>query len=341
MDETTKMRFTNQYVLIISLVFSTLLINGCSKKENSGSKSSNDQVVAKVNGEEITIHQVNFQLSRMGQMNQEQAKLASRQVLANLVTQEMLKQKALEAKLDQDPAIIQTMAFSKDQLLAQAYLQKTLSKTPKASATEIDDFYNEHPELFESRRIFRLQELVVNIPKEKFSFAESALKPMKDINEVVGWLKDNNYPLTVNTNVKAAEELPMLVLKKMQNLKDGEILLVPTNKTFNILQIAGSQTQPISRAKATPIIEQYYFNQNKNKLVNSEIIALNEKANIEFIGAFSDMKKSDLLNKDAPKTEALPEAKSKQETKTTEDGANKKSTLDVNPSSINKGLSGL
>jgi hypothetical protein len=133
----------------------------------------------------------------------------------------------------------------------------------------------------------------------------------------------------------------MLVLKKMQNLKDGEILIVPTNKTFNILQIAASQTQPINRAKATPIIEQYFFNQNKNKIANNEITALNEKAKIEFIGAFSDMKKSDLLKKDVAKAESLPEANSESETKTTEDGENKKSNLEVNPSSINKGLSGL
>jgi len=335
------MRISNQQLLISALLLSTLLISGCGKKENTGSKQSNDQVVAKVNGEEITIHQVNFQLSRMGQMSQEQAKVASKQVLASLVTQEMLKQKALEAKLDQDPAIIQTLAFSKDQLLAQAYLQKTVSKTPKASTSEIDTFYKEHPELFESRRVFRLQELVVNIPKEKFAETELSLKPMKDISAVVNWLKENKYPVTVNSNVKAAEELPMLVLKKMQNLKDGEILIVPTNKTFNILQIAASQTQPINRAKATPIIEQYFFNQNKNKIANNEITALNEKAKIEFIGAFSDMKKSDLLKKDVAKAESLPEANSESETKTTEDGENKKSNLEVNPSSINKGLSGL
>ncbi len=335
------MRITNQQFLLPLLLLLALVISGCGKSEKAGAKQSNDQVVAKVNGEEITIHQVNFQLSRMGQMNQEQAKLASKQVLANLVTQEMLKQKALEAKLDQDPAIIQTLAFTKDQLLAQAYLQKTISKTPKASSNEIDTFYKEHPELFENRRLYRLQELVVNIPKEKFEETESALKPMKDINDVVNWLKDKKYPVTVNSNVKAAEELPMLVLKKMQNLQDGEILLVPTNKTFNILQIAGSQTQPISRAKATPIIEQYFFNQNKNKIANSEIIALNEKANIEFAGAFSDMKKSDLLKINQVKAEASSSNVSKPETKSTEVSEDKKSNVDVNQSSINKGLSGL
>jgi hypothetical protein len=312
------MRISNLKFLISLLLLSALTIAGCGKKENTASKQSNDQVVAKVNGEEITIHQVNFQLSRMGQMSQEQAKLASKQVLANLVTQEMLK----------------------DQLLAQAYLQKTIEKAPKASTSEIDSFYKEHPELFENRRVFRLQELVVNISKDKFADTEATLKAIKGINEVATWLRDNNYPFTVNSNVKAAEELPMALLNKLQGLKDGEMMFVPNDKTFNILQITASQTQPISRSKATPIIEQYFFNQNKNNVAKKEMLALNEKANIEFVGAFSDMKKSDLLKTNEAKTVA-PKVETKPQTTSADDIKDKKSNVDVNPSSINKGLSGL
>lgn len=335
------MRITNQQFLLPLLLLLALVISGCGKSEKAGAKQSNDQVVAKVNGEEITIHQVNFQLSRMGQMNQEQAKIASKQVLASLITQEILKQKALETKLDQDPMILQALALSKDQLLAQAYLQKTIEKAPKASTEEIDSFYKEHPELFENRRVFRLQELVVNIDKYKFAETEATLKTIKDINQIATWLRDNNYPFTVNSNVKAAEELPMALLNKLQGLKDGEIMFVPNNKTFNILQITASQTQPISRTKATPIIEQYFFNQNKNKLAKKEMLALNEKANIEFVGAFSDMKKSDLLDKNAVKEGTTSDNDTKPETKSTEVSEDKKSNVDVNQSSINKGLSGL
>jgi EpsD family peptidyl-prolyl cis-trans isomerase len=334
------MSVKKQQLLIAALLISTLLIGGCSKKENAGSKKSNDQVVAKVNGEEITIHQVNFQLSRMGQMSQEQAKTASKQVLANLVTQEMLKQKALEAKLDQDPMILQALALSKDQLLAQAYLQKTLEKAPKASTSEIDNFYKEHPELFENRRIFRLQELVVNIGKDKFEEASESLKT-KSIDEIASWLKDKKYSFSVNSNVKAAEEMPMGLLNRLQTLKDGAILLVPNDKTFNILQVVASQTQPITRSKATPIIEQYFFNQNKNSLAKKEMIALNEKAKIEFVGAFSDMKKSDLLKSNEEKAEVAPKVETKPQTKSAGDIKDKKSNVDLNPSSINKGLSGL
>ncbi len=334
------MRLTNQFFLVL-LVSSSLLI-GCDKKENTSSKSSNDQVVAKVNGEEITIHQVNFLLGRMGQLNEAQAKLASKQVLGNLVAQQLLKQKALESKLDQDPIILQALASSKDQLLAQAYLERMIAKAPKPSTSEIDDFYKAHPELFENRRVFRLQELVVNISKDKFSETAASLKT-KNINEIAAWLRDKNYSFNVNSNVKAAEEIPMELLKRLQVLKDGEILLVPNSKTFNILQVTASQNQPISRSKATPIIEQYFLNQNKTNLAKKELIALNEKAKIEFVGSFSDMKKADLVKPDEISTNAeMPkQAEPNAQSKPAEDKAAQKSKLDANSSSINKGLSGL
>jgi hypothetical protein len=236
--------------------------------------------------------------------------------------------------------ILQALALSKDQLLAQAYLQKTLEKVPKASTNEIDVFYKEHPELFENRRIFRLQELVVNISKDKFAETSESLKN-KSIDEVASWLKDKKYSFSVNSNVKAAEEIPMELLNRLQVLKDGAILLVPNDKTFNILQVVASQTQPISRAKATPIIEQYFFNQNKNNLAKKEMIALNEKAKIEFVGAFSDMKKADLIKTNEFKAKAIPKNEDKSETNSADVAKDKKSKVDVNSSSINKGLSGL
>jgi EpsD family peptidyl-prolyl cis-trans isomerase len=336
------MRLTNQYWLVL-LIAASLVLAGCNKKSQADSKKSNSQVVAMVNGDEITIHQVNFQLGRMGQMNEAQAKLAAKQVLTSLVGQQLLKQQALDSKLDRDPMVLQALESTKDQLLAQAYLEKLMAKAPKPSTSEIDSFYKEHPELFEKRRVFRLQELVVNISKDKFAETAASLQAIKGINEIATWLKDKNYIFTVNSNVKAAEQLPLEVLKKLQLLKDGEVLLLPTDKSFNIIQIAASETAPIARAKATPIIEQYFLNQNKTSLAKKEMVALNEKANIEFIGAFSDMKKSELINSDAAKagaeTNAPPEASA--QSKPAEDKSSQTAKSTANPSSIDKGLSGL
>ena len=332
------MRLTNQFLFLL-LIGSSVVLTSCGKKDEAASKKSDTQVVAMVNGDEITIHQVNFQLQRMGQMNEAQGKAAAKQVLARLVEMQLLKQKAIETKLDKDPAVLQAMESSKDQMLAQAYLEKLITKTPKASAAEIDTFYKEHPELFENRRVFRLQELIVTVDKDKFAETETSLKGIKGINEIATWLKDKNLPFTINSNVKAAEQLPLELLKKLQVLKDGEVLIVSTATGLNVVHIAASQVVPITRAKATPVIEQYFFNLNKTKLAKQEMVALNEKAKIEFVGAFKDMKKSELTQ---PETIQTAPEQTKVEAETASSTASKKTDKqNANAASIEKGLSGL
>ena len=329
------------FLLFISV---TITLSACGKKGDASTKKSDTQVVAIVNGDEITIHQVNFQLSRMGQMNEAQAKLASKKVLTRLIEMQLLKQQAIEQKLDKNPGLLQALEASKDQMLAQAYLETMMAKAPKPSSSEIDEFYKSHPELFENRRVFRLQELMVNIDKSKFSEIEVSLKDIKGINEIAAWLKEKNYPFSANAAVKEAETLPSDMLKKLQVLKDGEILILPTEGALHIIHLAASQAAPISRIKATPIIEQYFMNQNKTNLAKKEMTALNEKAKIEFTGTFADMKKADLINPSsiASNETAAPASDVNADgTKPVDSALEKTSKSNASKSSIDKGLSGL
>lgn len=327
-------------LLFILLIAATITLSSCGKKVEATSKKSDSQVVAVVNGDEITIHQVNFQLSRLGQMNETQAKVASKKVLSKLVELQLLKQQAIEQKLDKNPGMLQAMEATKDQMLAQAYLETLLAKAPKPSNSEVDEFYKTHPELFENRRVFRLQELVVNADQSKLAEAEASLKGIKGINEIAAWIKEKKYPVVANTAVKEAEALPSDMLKKLQVLKDGEVLILPSEGALHVIHLAASQTAPITRSKATPIIEQYFVNQNKVNLAKKEMLALNEKAKVEFAGSFSDMKKSDLIE---PSTIAQSEqaAQSTAVKSDTDKAAQKIVKPNNSPSAIDKGLSGL
>ena len=327
-------------LLFLLLIATTIMLSACGKKGEASAKKSDTQVVAIVNGDEITIHQVNFQLSRMGQMNEAQAKVASKGVLSRLIEMQLLKQQAIDQKLDKNPVLLQALESSKDQMLAQAYLETMMAKAPKPSSAEIDGFYKSHSELFENRRVFRLQELIVNIDKSKFADTEASLKSLGSINNIAVWLKDKNYPFNVNSSVKAAEQLPSDLLKKLQVMKDGEVLILPAPDALHILNISASQTVPITRIKATPIIEQYFMNQNKTSLAKKEMTALNEKAKIEFIGTFADMKKADLINPESIASNSGANLKT-DTTKPADSVAQKKSKSNASTSSIDKGLSGL
>lgn len=76
--------------LIIALVLA-----GCGDKD----EKTATQVAAQVNGEEITVHQINFAMQRMSNVAPEQAKETSIQVLKGLVDKQLLVQQALEDKL--------------------------------------------------------------------------------------------------------------------------------------------------------------------------------------------------------------------------------------------------
>jgi len=320
---------------VVSVLLMTVTLVACGDK-NGESKKSDTQVVAKVNGDEISIHQVNLQLGRVGKVDAAQSKAISQQIVAKLVDQQLLTQKALEEKLDRDPRVLQILEASKSEILAQAYLEKISTKAKKPTAAEIDTFYIEHPELFEKRRLFKLQELVIQASPDKYAEIEAGVKDIKNINEVATWLKDHQFQFTANSNVRAAEQLPSNVLKVLQPLADGELLLVKTDKSLNVVHLAASQSQPIARDKATPVIEQYFLNLNKTNLIKDELKALKDKAKIEYVGAFADMSKlaaqpvekaTEQMNKDT-----LPSATAESATKAGETKA---------PSAIDKGLSGL
>lgn len=318
--------------LVLVTSFS-LILAACGDK-GSDQKAST-QVVAKVNGDEISVHQVNLQLSRAGKVTEEQSKEISKKIVSKLVDQQLLLQKAKESKLDRDPQILQVLEAAKAEMLAQAYLERVASKAQKPSSTEMDKFYSEHPELFSKRRVFRLQELVVNTTPEKFESIQTGIKDLKGINEVAAWLKDHSYAFNVNSNVKPAEQLSGNLLKILQPLEDGKFIVVNTGNGLNIVNLAASQEQPIARDKAEPIIQQYFLNKHKNELIKSELEALRSKASIEYLGEFSDMKDTaskTTSNKD--ESNAFDKADSEKK----EENANKPSE---EQSAIDKGLSGL
>src|SRR5262245_8348676 len=86
---------------LVAIVCTGLLLTaGCSDKKKDKPAS---QTAAKVNKEEITVHQINFLLAQRP-VPPALAASASRQVLERLIDQELVVQAAAEQKMDRDPS---------------------------------------------------------------------------------------------------------------------------------------------------------------------------------------------------------------------------------------------
>jgi len=266
------------------LLVAVLAVASCGKSED---KKMSSQIAARVDGDEISVHEINFALARGGFNSPDQAKKATPQVLEKLIDRQLLVRKAIDSKLDRDPQVVLAIDAAKKQILAQAYIEKTMAGAQKGSAGEIKDFYDRNPELFAQRRIYRFQELAVNIAPDKIPLLQQEVEKAKNLNDIAAWLKSQNIAFNVNSAVKAAEQLPMEFLPRLAKMKDGTIAVIAGAKGgASVLQLVQSKDVPMNEQEATPVIEQYLLNKKRVEIAEAEVRKLREKAKVEYLGDF-------------------------------------------------------
>lgn len=251
-------------------------------------KKAATQVAARVNKEEISIHQINSVLSQSGNLPPEQAKLASRQVLDRLVDQELLVQKAAEKKLDREPKTMKAIEAARRDILARSYMESAAAAVSKPTAAEVGEFYGKRPELFSERRVYKFQELTIGANPAEVLPKLKELGKAKNLEEVAAWLKSQNIPFGGgDVTTKAAEQLPLELLPRFHQLKDGQMAAVPSQAGVIVIQLVASRSEPLDQKAATPFIEQFLMNQKKVETSNRELKQLREQAKIEYLGEFA------------------------------------------------------
>jgi EpsD family peptidyl-prolyl cis-trans isomerase len=275
--------------LYVSLLVAALLVGcGDKKDETAADGKSASQVAAKVNGTELTVHQVNFALQRIPNLNPEQSKAASLQVVRSLVDQELLAQKALEDKLDRDPMVLQALDATRRQILAEAYMSRKLGTPPEPSDAEVAEYFNQHPELFSKRKIYRLQEVNVKAPQDRHDAIRAQLSASNNLNDFVNWLKSQNLEAKVGQGVKPAEQLPMQMLPRLSQMPDGQAMVVNAPDGLLVVLLADSQLQPVTQEQAKPAIVRLLQAQARQKAGKAELDSIKAGARIEYVGEFAD-----------------------------------------------------
>lgn len=245
------------------------------------------QTAAKVNREEITVHQINFMLQRQPGLKPEQTEAASRQVLERLIDEELALQKAEDMKLDRDPRVVQQIEAAKREIIARAYVERLAEGAAKPTPEEISKYYEDKPALFKERRIYSLQELAIDARPEQLPELRAKLAAVKSPAEFVEYLKGNDYRFQGSQAVRAAEQLPLVSLDVIARMKDGDSAFSPAPGGVKVLYLLGSRSQPVDEARARPAIEQFLLNQRKGERVQSELKALRAAAKIEYVGSFA------------------------------------------------------
>lgn len=259
------------------------LVAGCSDKKDVPAT----QAAAKVNKEELTVHQINAVLSQQRGLRPEQGEEASRRVLERLIDQELAVQKAAELKLDRDPRVVQAIEAARREIVARAYAEKIGERVPKPAPEEIRKYYDENPALFRERRIYQLHEFVAQATPEQAAMLRGKLQSSRSSADVAQLLRGESIKYVSNLAVRTAEQVPLGLLGELAKLKDGQLLVTTGASGTTVLLVVASRSQPIDEVHAAPAIEQFLLNDRKRKLVAQDLKALRAAAKIEYVGHYS------------------------------------------------------
>lgn len=266
-----------------------VLASACNPTETVADK--NGQVAARVDGAEISVHQINHLLARAntGADNPEAARALRKQVLDKLVDQQLLVLKAQTDKLDRTPDVQLALDAARREALANAYLQQFGASKPKPSESEVHRYYVEHPELFSQRRVFELQEL--NFSAKTPAETQAAITEMSasgvPLDQMIELLNARGVVFARTDSQRASEQISLELLPRLYKVKAGHSLVASNAKTMSVVYLKGWQEAATPEAVALPRVAQFLSNQALSQALDDVIKSLRLKAKIEYVGEFA------------------------------------------------------
>ena len=283
------MRNTFRTRIALPILAATLLVglSACGSKDE---KKPASQVAAKVNSEEISVHQINFVLGRSNTsaIPPEQAPRVRREILEKLIDQQLAVDKAIEKKIDRKPEVQMAIEAARREILSRAYLEQIAAAQPKPTPEEAKKYIAEHPQLFAERRIFNIQEIVLPASSNATANLREMVAAGKSMDDIANWLKSKDIKFSGGSATRPAEQIPLDLLPKVHALKDGQGLLLENAQTITVMRLAASQSAPVTEAVAIPRVQQFLGNQRAVEAAASEFKQLKANAKISYMGEFAE-----------------------------------------------------
>jgi EpsD family peptidyl-prolyl cis-trans isomerase len=242
---------------------SALMLTAC----NSASEPTG-QVVATVNGKEITSTQLDAEMGPLRAGSTEEQQQMRRAALQQIINRYLLADAAEKQDLANTPA----GAIAKQKAEQIAYvtlLQQSLGRNvPTISADEVQQFILDNPDLFGARKIFLVEQIAIASPSASLI---KELEPLTTIDQVRAVLAKYSLPTHTSMGVIDALAMEPGAVRQIAALKQNEIFLLPKDGDFTVNLIRETRVEPVVGEAATKIAGDLLQNARTNQQVYTRL----------------------------------------------------------------------
>jgi peptidyl-prolyl cis-trans isomerase C len=244
------------------------------------SKEPTGQIVAVVNGEEISLTELNDELRDANIPQNADKKIVLRNVLQRVIDRRLLAQAAKEQGVDRDPSYIATQRRMTEQLLVELYAKKASEGVKVPDAAAINKFISENPAMFAQRKLYKLDQVAFDMPANP-----SVLKQFErdhSIDAVMTTLGRLNIQYQRGAGQLDSATVPAALVKQVDALPPGEPFVVPMNGKVIVSVVTGQSITPVPETEARRMAAGAMRSKGLQSIGESRVKEARAKAKIDY-----------------------------------------------------------
>jgi EpsD family peptidyl-prolyl cis-trans isomerase len=287
------------------------LLSACNSKD----AKPEGQVVAKVDGKEITTSELNEEIGTLGPQGAQLPKrLLDAVALARLVERKMLTNEAEQQSMDKTQQFVLGLNRARETLLVQALQSSIVSKIPATPREAAQKYVTENPMIFGDRKILTLDQIQFLRPVNAESLQEGikAAKTMEDVQRVlddanIEYRRANQQMDTLMVNPQLAKEV--LRLAAQPGTEPFMFVDQPQGApapVFYINRVTDVRTRPFVGEEAIRYAQQLLQRQETSKRLQAELKKWQDayKSKITYATGYTTPEKAAKILEDAARINA-------------------------------------
>jgi EpsD family peptidyl-prolyl cis-trans isomerase len=206
-------------------------------------KAPSGQVVATVDGEEITMRELKAELGSATFADGKTRKAAEQAALQSIVARKVLARAAERQKLDQDPDFALLKERALEMTLVQALQNNIAKDVPASSREEAERYMSLHPDVFAERKIIAVEQVRTIRPNDQII---EQMRPLNTLEEVEQLLSSAGIPYQRGNDILDAVGSDPATIESVVKLKPGEVFAIPNGNLLMISRIKAIRVVPFT-----------------------------------------------------------------------------------------------
>jgi len=278
-------------LLMNALLLGTALsLAACGNESKAEDTIGKGQVVANLNGDDITVYELNTELQGLNLPSGEARKQVEQAALQRVIDRKILANIAKERGLDKTPNFILQQRRGNEALLVQLLEQDMAGKIPPVSDEDAEKYIAANPTLFADRKLLMIDQLQFPLPANREALKE--FEPLKTLEEIerkltMDGIEFRRLPSTIDTG-----QLPRTTTETIMALPAGEVFVVPMSGMLTANRITETRSAPVTGGEAIQKAKAMVRNQRLQEKAKAEFEPLlkEAKAKVRYQDGFAPPK---------------------------------------------------